>query len=195
MPTPTPMAGPTPTPASSPIEVCRLVPDDWASFRELRLEALRTEPDAFGASHAEALERGEDDWRGWIAVSATWQARRDGMPLGMVTLWLPPSEGVPEGEQMLPFLIQMFVTAQARGQGIGERLVEVALAQAREQGHRQVVLDVRAGNDAALRLYRRCGFRPVEQTVWHPTDLGSTSCELTMVCDLTAELGADPPAR
>ncbi len=186
---------PTATPPSTdpPIEVCRLAPDDWASFRQLRLEALRTAPEAFGSTYADALDVDEDHWRGWIAVAATWQARRDGMPLGMVTLWLPPADGVPEGEQVLPFLIQMFVTAEARGQGIGRRLVEVALAHARERGHRQVVLDVRAGNDAAVRLYQRCGFRVIEQPVWHPGDLGG-SCELTMVCDLLADLGSGPSA-
>lgn len=50
------------------------------------------------------------------------------------------------------------VCADARGRGIGGALIEALLRRARDAGCRHVVLSVNADN-AAVRLYRRCGFR------------------------------------
>jgi ribosomal protein S18 acetylase RimI-like enzyme len=45
-----------------------------------------------------------------------------------------------------------------RGQGIGRRLLEACLAQARQAGITRVELEARADNEVALRLYTRMGF-------------------------------------
>jgi ribosomal-protein-alanine N-acetyltransferase len=43
--------------------------------------------------------------------------------------------------------------------GIARKLLETALEEAARMGARMSFLEVRAGNDAAQALYRRCGFR------------------------------------
>lgn len=48
-----------------------------------------------------------------------------------------------------------------RRRGLGRRLLELALAAARRAGARVAHLEVRAGNEAAIALYRRAGFEPV----------------------------------
>jgi ribosomal protein S18 acetylase RimI-like enzyme len=53
----------------------------------------------------------------------------------------------------------MGVLAACRGRGIGTRLLEEALRRARENGLLRVELEVFASNAAAVRLYRRRGFR------------------------------------
>lgn len=45
-----------------------------------------------------------------------------------------------------------------RGQGLGERLLRACLAKARARGIERVVLEARADNGRALRLYERVGF-------------------------------------
>jgi ribosomal-protein-alanine N-acetyltransferase len=50
------------------------------------------------------------------------------------------------------------VTGRAQGRGVGTALLRDLLAAA---GDRRVLLDVRADNDPAQRLYRRHGFAPV----------------------------------
>lgn len=52
------------------------------------------------------------------------------------------------------------VAAQARGHGIGQALIDRAVAYAREQGRREVSLEVRTDNTPALALYARNGFVP-----------------------------------
>lgn len=45
-----------------------------------------------------------------------------------------------------------------RGQGLGRALLEEALAQARAWQRERLLLEVRAGNHAAIRLYEAAGF-------------------------------------
>jgi len=56
-------------------------------------------------------------------------------------------------------LLNVAVHPDHRGGAIGRRLVEAVLDGGRTTGARVVYLEVRAGNVAARRLYRRLGFR------------------------------------
>ncbi len=50
------------------------------------------------------------------------------------------------------------VDAAARGQGLGKKILQTLLNFCRACGAHKVFLEVRAGNNAAQRLYNRCGF-------------------------------------
>jgi [ribosomal protein S18]-alanine N-acetyltransferase len=56
-------------------------------------------------------------------------------------------------------LLNVAVHPARRGGGIGRMLVEAVIGEAREIRARTMFLEVRAGNVAARRLYRRLGFR------------------------------------
>jgi [ribosomal protein S18]-alanine N-acetyltransferase len=58
-------------------------------------------------------------------------------------------------------LLLIAVRPEVRGTGLGRRLMQDLLAQARRSGVAQLFLEVREGNDPALRLYRSAGFEPV----------------------------------
>lgn len=51
------------------------------------------------------------------------------------------------------------VAAHARGRGVGRTLMRAVLPWARRVGVRKIRLDVRAGNEAAIALYRSEGYR------------------------------------
>ena len=51
-----------------------------------------------------------------------------------------------------------FATDRARGQGLGRKLLDAAVAQARKDDARGIYLTTLAGLDAARRLYERFGF-------------------------------------
>jgi len=87
------------------------------------------------------------------AVPVNLIADRDGAPVGMVSVTAVVDQ---EAE-----IISMWVAPTARGQGIADRLVCAALEHARALGAKRVALDVTAGNEHALDLYRRSGFRDV----------------------------------
>ena len=56
-------------------------------------------------------------------------------------------------------LLNVAVHQARRGSGVGRTLVEAVIAEGRETRARTMFLEVRAGNIAARRLYRRLGFR------------------------------------
>jgi ribosomal protein S18 acetylase RimI-like enzyme len=56
-------------------------------------------------------------------------------------------------------LEDVFVSADARGSGLGRALVSFAIDRARERGCRRMELDTGADNAAAQGLYRSLGFR------------------------------------
>ena len=52
----------------------------------------------------------------------------------------------------------VFVAPDLRGKGLAVKLVYYALARLREHGAEEVSLKVDEGNEAAISLYRKCGF-------------------------------------
>ena len=58
-------------------------------------------------------------------------------------------------------LRKMYFLPEARGRGLGERLLRRCLAAARERGYGRCYLETLTGMDAALKLYTKAGFRPL----------------------------------
>ena len=54
------------------LSVVRLTPDDWEVHRDLRLEALATDPEAFGATYADNAAYDEATWRARLAAVTYW---------------------------------------------------------------------------------------------------------------------------
>ena len=80
-------------------------------------------------------------------------ARRDGHLVGSLTL---VTFHIPTGSRAI--IEDVVVDGEARGAGIGEKLVAHALAVAADAGSRTVDLTSRPDREAANRLYQRVGF-------------------------------------
>ncbi|MCC5887678.1 MAG: GNAT family N-acetyltransferase [Gammaproteobacteria bacterium] len=90
---------------------------------------------------------------------------------------LPP---VPEDAWYLQHLA---VVAQARGRGVGERLLVNAMERSREAGFGRVLLDLYAENPAR-RLYERMGFEVIVETLVRPLLAHGIPLHLRMECRL-----------
>lgn len=101
----------------------------------------------FAAALGAAREDPGSPCPGWL-----WLAEDDGEVLGTVALTREGSHG-----QLRWFLVD----PKARG-GLGTRLLQTLLVQAREAGLTRIVLWTVDGLDAAARLYTRAGFRRIE---------------------------------
>jgi len=64
------------------------------------------------------------------------------------------------------------VLPSCRRQGIGRMLLENLSAWADAEELHQMILEVRAGNQAAVRLYESCGFRPIGRRRGYYADNG-----------------------
>lgn len=129
---------------------------DWSVYRATRLEALRTDPDAFGSSFEQESAFTEDEWRARVTPQGGAVFAVDGgngiVATGaVVTDWLDPSVRV---------LVAMWTDASHRGRGHGRMIVEHAILHARASGAAAIRCSVTEGNDGAARLYESCGFVP-----------------------------------
>jgi len=131
---------------------------DWRIWRALRLRALREDPDAFASTLATALERdtqdGEAYWRGYFTrPGPVLIAEVDGAPVGMARVVV---------EDGPAHLYSMWVAPEARGRGVGARLVITCIDRlAAHHPGRVLRLEVVESNLSARRLYSRCGFTVV----------------------------------
>ncbi len=136
----------------SNVTVERAGPKDWKRYRNLRLSALTDAPDAFASTLEEEQCFTAETWRGRLTGETwvTFLGRIDDKDLGLATCG-PYDEAAG--------LYSMWVAPAARGQGLGDALVQAVIALAREKGHGELLLDVGDENPPAIRLYRRNGFR------------------------------------
>jgi RimJ/RimL family protein N-acetyltransferase len=144
------------------MEIRQLTEADVASYWPLRLRALREEPEAFGGSYevqrdlplevpAARLRAAEE-----APDSAIFGASDEGGRLvGMIGL--QREQGVKNRHKAM--IWGVYVTPEARGQGLGSALLQTALDFGRQiPGLEQVLLAVAAHNTAARALYLAAGF-------------------------------------
>jgi ribosomal protein S18 acetylase RimI-like enzyme len=63
---------------------------------------------------------------------------------------------------------RLYVAPQARGFGLGERLVDAVLREAERLGYAEMRLDTLPSMAAAVALYRRAGFEPMAPYYYNP---------------------------
>lgn len=130
------------------------------AYRSLMLGGYESAPEAFTAT----LEERRDKPLSW------WRERFTGQPQAACTVF-----GAFEGERLVGVvglrqaprpktrhkatLFGLYVHPDAAGRGVGRRLVEAVLEEARGNAAiRAVQLTVTESNEPALRLYASCGF-------------------------------------
>ena len=149
-----------------------LTPEDWRTYREIRLAMLRESPGAFGSRYAHAVTFDESTWRGRLTSCDHHLAELDGDPVGAAGLHLEKGLVV-QGD-----LIGMWVRPQARGRSVGALLVQAVLDRAALLGCDRVRLDVVDGNAPARRLYERMGFVATGVVTAYENVPGGTESEM-----------------
>ncbi len=142
------------------VEIRRTTEADAGELRTIRLAALRADPTAFGAAFDDVNQYGPEVWLERAVGSdanATFLAWQHGHAVGMVAgIETASGSGTVE-------LVSMWTAPETRGLGVGQQLVDEVLQWAAERGTPEVRLWVTRGNEAALRLYQRCGFELTEE--------------------------------
>jgi phosphinothricin acetyltransferase len=138
--------------SAAPIAIAALAPDDWTEVRRIYAEGiatgnatLETEPPAWEAwdrSHREDSRLVARDGAavvGWAALSKVSERCAYG--------------GVAE--------VSVYVSADARGRGVGRRLLEELVRSSEENGVWTLQAGIFPENAASIALHERCGFRRV----------------------------------
>jgi ribosomal protein S18 acetylase RimI-like enzyme len=136
-----------------------LKPTDAKQYFELRLEALKENPEAFSTSYIEVINKPNPvqqyESSFGQANHYNFGAFENDKLIGMVTL-------LPESKEKLKHkanIVAMYVTPSQRGKGIGNALLDKAIKQAYQlEGVIKINLGVVSINYGAKALYKKFGF-------------------------------------
>lgn len=153
---------------------------EGAALRDVRLKALRTDPDAFAASLDQGTSRDDHVWNDIAAAAAVghqeviFVIEGDNGFIGMVGAFARP------GEPTIRNLYGMWVAPEERGSGLGMELVDAVVHWTRDAGADEVKLWVVETNEPAVRLYERAGFVPTGEAQPLPSNPALTDTRMSL---------------
>ena len=141
------------------IQIGTLAPEEWQLYKQIRLESLLTEPQAFAVSFADALQRPDSYWQERLieaqAGVKSWLlfAKENGQIIGMIGAYTAQESDVVE-------IISVYVTKEKRAHGVASALMAAILEEvSKGNAFRKAELIVNKGQTAAVALYGHFGFQ------------------------------------
>ena len=130
-----------------------LTPSGAIAYRDIRLEGLQHDPDAFSSTFERESAMQLDWFAERIVKGNVFGAFEGDQLLGVAGYW--PQEGAKVSHKAA--LWGMYVRKSARRSGLGQRLIAAVADHATERVE-LLQLSVASDNEAAVRLYRKTGF-------------------------------------
>ena len=161
------------------IIVKRMEAADVDTFRRVRLEALRAEPDSYASSYDDWAAYSPEEWKQRLS-EPVFAAFQDDQPVGLIGLLRQRASKMAHRAT----IVMVYVRKDLRGSGLAKNLLQVAKDYARDSGIRQLELAVSAENPAAIRFYEREGFGEVGRIPGGFFQEGREVDDLIMVCRL-----------
>src|SRR5690242_4413685 len=140
--------------SANSVQIRQLTPAAAEAFRELRLEGLRLNPEAFGSIYEFEKDQPLEKYSGWLTSSTIFGAYQNSRLIG--TASFTQLSGLKDSHKGL--LRAMYVRPAARRSGAGRQLVQAIIDHARQKVE-QLQLAVVSTNEPALRLYQSLGFQ------------------------------------
>lgn len=168
-------------------DIVRIAPEFAEVFRRVRLEALRTDPLAFGSTYEKEVQLSPEDWLkraesldGIQRIGFFLMRDREVCGLGAC---FRDDQNPTIGQ-----VISIWVSPSSRRAGLGIMLLEAIRSWAESQGITKLLLMVASGNSGAIELYRRAGFSETGLTKPYPND--PTLMEIEMSRSTAQEISA-----
>jgi len=107
-----------------------------------------------------AAEASIADVAAGVTLAPAYMLEEDGEPAGffILTLGYSVENGGTDG-----FIDDFYLIPEARGRGLGQQAVALAMEEAKALGMRTLLLEVEAHNDRAYELYRKMGFADTQR--------------------------------
>jgi ribosomal protein S18 acetylase RimI-like enzyme len=136
------------------ITITKLDPKDWQQFKDIRLQALSSDPDAFESTYTETLALPDDYWMSrlqdteWICLFAEDHKQI----IGMIAAHIKPKDNTAN-------IYSVYLHKAYRGIGIGKKMMHAILDEVEKHtAIRKVQLSILANNNKLLEYYESLGF-------------------------------------
>ena len=143
------------------IQIRRINRGEWEVYRNLRLQALKDSPAAFGSTYGEAIRRSPKSWQEQADSAAVGSERctvvafSEDVPIGMACVYKCG------GSEEESDLLQVWVAPEFRGSGAAVSVIDELVAWCEQNGVMRIYAGVIESNRRVLSFYRRLGY---EQT-------------------------------
>ncbi|WP_026694051.1 GNAT family N-acetyltransferase [Peribacillus kribbensis] len=140
------------------MEIRQLNSSHADAYKNIRLESLKQNPEAFGSSFEEEKDRDVKVYEESLSAEGQFAfgAFDDGELAGVVSLVLEQKVKLLHKA----FIFAMYVKKEKRGEGIGRKLMQAAIQKAKELPQtEQILLSVVSTNESAKNLYSSLGFK------------------------------------
>ena len=139
------------------MKIRRLSKGDGAIFGRIRLEALITEPNSFGAHASDFDSFSNQDWEGVLSARTAFVAFDGDAPIGLASLFPMDLSRLAHRSEVT----NVYVTPGHRGSGVSDALMDTLERFAAKIGVIQLELAVNAENRAAIKFYRKRGYHQI----------------------------------
>jgi ribosomal protein S18 acetylase RimI-like enzyme len=141
----------------SDVQIIQLQPHEWELYKNLRLQALKEEPQAFSSTYEGNLKEPDEMWKGMLELAVEGKvewlsfAKQNDELVGMV--------GAYSTDQKFAKVIAVYVAKDSRGKGVARKLMEDLITNiSKNKSIKKLYLEVNADQIPALNLYKNCGF-------------------------------------
>lgn len=143
------------------IKIIQLHPKRWKEYKELRLEALLSDPQAFGQKYNKALDFPDSYWINNLRDSLSrnkllvYFAEEKGALIGMMGAFFHSTEETKDSAR----IFSVYINKIYRGQGIAKRLQEKLLSELKTiKGLEKIRVMVNMSQKSAFNLYKQGNF-------------------------------------
>lgn len=137
----------------------------WHEYKNLRLEALQKEPQAFGSSYEDQKNFPDEEWQNRLGdykkSDGNWMifALNEDQLVGMLGAFQTDEDRKNNSAQ----IIAVYVNDAFRGKGIAKMLMQTQFEILKKQHVQKALLYVNPLQDAAFQFYKNLGFTIISQ--------------------------------
>lgn len=145
---------------SNSVIITTISSDRWTEYRDLRLDALKTEPLAFASSYEENVSKPDSHWQEHFNSSKSYYlfAQDQNQLIGMVLFYWDERPR----RRHIANIAGTYVKPAYRGQGLGKLLMKKIIDAIKQNPQfTKIKISVNTVQSAASALYAKCGFRIV----------------------------------
>lgn len=135
-------------------EIRHLQEQDWELWKGIRLEALQSDPAAFGSSYEEESLWTDESFKEQIVKRDIFGVFLEDKLIGVAGFFIYD----PQKLRHRGMLFTIYVKAEHRNQGIAGQLLATVIHHARSRVL-QLLCSVNTGNEKAIKLYKIHGFQ------------------------------------